>query len=517
MKAFPKWQRRLAVLAPVGAVVVFVALLLLAMQQRRDATAEVLTTHQLIDHLNAMRTRLLDAETGQRGFVITGDSAYLQPYRGGVEDVVRIRDAIAAAVAGDPLQVAAVVELDRLIEQRFEILRRPMDARSELGLEAARDTLIAAGGFTAMANLRHVLLRMETLERERLAAFLALQERTFRLSLLIMILGAAAVVTVAVLTGNILRHHAEEQEQWARHLSEANDKLQEQALELELQADELNASNETLEQQRAHLEELTMELEFSNLELQGANGQLEERTAEAEHANRAKTEFLAAMSHELRTPLNAIVGYVDLLQLGVHGRLNDGQLQSVERVRRNSSHLLNLINDVLHFAQLRVDPVSLRREPVAVEVLLSETAAMVQPLAGAKRILFTAGPHDESAPVQGDPDRIRQILLNLISNAVKYTDEGGRVELATQVDGERVRIRVRDTGIGIPPDKQELIFDPFVQLRRSAGGGLTDGVGLGLAISRHLARAMDGDISVESSPGGGSVFTLILPRARHNG
>jgi signal transduction histidine kinase len=509
---FPPWQKRLAVGAPVIAMVVFVGILLLAMHLRRASTAQVLETHELIGLLHALRGRIVDAETGQRGYVITGDSAYLDPYRDALADVTRLRTDIALAVADDPQQAARLAELDRLIAQRFDVLARPLGARAQLGFDAARDTLMAAGGRTVMGELRRVLGAIEGRKREQLEDYLVVQEQYYRASLLVMLLGGVLIVLIALRTGSMFRGYSDQQEQAAARLRDANEKLQEQALEVELQAEELQAANEALELHRGQLEELAVELELSNTELQRTNGELEDRTREAEQANHTKTEFLTAMSHELRTPLNAIIGYVDLLQIGVHGGLTAQQQQSVERVRRNSSHLLTLINDILHFAKIRVGGITIRHQPVPLELLMNETVAVMQPMIGGKRIGFMAALPQGPVPVVGDPDRIRQILLNLVSNAVKYTNDGGQVEVVANIDGERVRIRVRDTGIGIPPEKHELIFDPFVQLQRSAGGGLSDGVGLGLAISRELARAMNGDITVESSPGTGSTFTLTLPR-----
>jgi signal transduction histidine kinase len=511
--SFPAWQRRLAVLAPVIVLTVSALLLVFMVQQRRASTARADETSTVIAQLNTLRTRLVDAETGQRGFVITGDSAYLAPYLGAAADVRVLHSAIGAAAGTDPLQLELLVRLDSLITERFEILARPMAARTEAGFEAALEALASGGGLVVMAELRQVLSAMEQHEREHLGMYLARQERYTRIVLIVILLGGLFTAAVSLLTSGMFRAHAEEQQRGARQLQEANDRLQEQALELELQAEELQSSNEALEHQRAQLEELATELEFANEELQRMNGELEQRTRDAEQANRAKTEFLTAMSHELRTPLNAIMGYIDLLEMGVRGPVTPVQQQDLARVRHNSAHLLRLINDILHFARIRVGPMELRREAVLLEELLDETLSVMQPLLARKGIEYRAAPTPAPVPVNGDRDRIRQILLNLVSNAVKYTEHGGCIEVHAEIDGERVRIRVHDTGIGIPEEKHEQIFDPFVQLQRSAGGGLADGVGLGLAISRELARAMEGDLSVSSRPSGGSTFTLSLKRA----
>jgi PAS domain S-box-containing protein len=240
--------------------------------------------------------------------------------------------------------------------------------------------------------------------------------------------------------------------------------------------------------------------------------QAEEARAEAEAANRAKADFLATMSHDLRTPLNAIGGYVELLDLGIHGPLSDAQRSALARIMANQNHLLTLINDILSFARLEAGRMAFDIRPIAVAAILDGMESLVTPQADERGIAYMVERCDTEAFAYGDAERIRQILLNLISNAIKFTPEGGWVVLSCVGGGERVEIRVRDSGIGIPPEEQERIFDPFQQVGRRFNQP-QDGVGLGLAISRDLARAMSGDLTVQSEPGKGSTFTLSLPRA----
>ncbi|HKP76491.1 MAG TPA: GAF domain-containing sensor histidine kinase, partial [Longimicrobiaceae bacterium] len=236
--------------------------------------------------------------------------------------------------------------------------------------------------------------------------------------------------------------------------------------------------------------------------------------AEAEAANRAKFEFLTTMSHELRTPLNAIAGYVDLLDLEIRGPITAEQREDLSRIRRSQTHLLGLINDVLNFARIETGHVNFALADVPLDDLLAGLEELVSPQLGARGLAYAYQGCDADVTVRADPEKLRQIVLNLLSNAIKFTPPGGRVTLWCEADGPLARAHVRDTGIGIPDDKLGSIFDPFVQV--NAGYTRTsEGTGLGLSISRDLARAMGGDLAVESCEGEGSTFTLILPRAAH--
>ncbi|HEU4561752.1 MAG TPA: ATP-binding protein [Longimicrobium sp.] len=231
----------------------------------------------------------------------------------------------------------------------------------------------------------------------------------------------------------------------------------------------------------------------------------------AEAANRAKAEFLANMSHELRTPLNAISGYADLMLLGLHGELTDGQRRDVERMRRSGQHLLSLINDILNFARIEAGQLSYHLEEVPVPELLADLEVLVAPQVAQREITYESTRGQGGLAVWADSEKTRQILLNLVTNAIKFTEPGGSIRVSYHRAGAGVRIRVRDTGRGIAPEQQARIFDPFVQVDRHLTVESQQGVGLGLAISRDLARGMGGDLGVESEMGKGSTFTLWLP------
>ncbi len=230
----------------------------------------------------------------------------------------------------------------------------------------------------------------------------------------------------------------------------------------------------------------------------------------AEDANQSKLVFLRTMSHELRTPLNAVIGYTDLLSAGVRGALTPLQSTDIERIHRAATHLLSLINDMFKFASNEASEIEVASESIVVSEVIATASGMVEPHALSKKVTLESLPANGGVAARADRDKVLQILLNLLTNAVKFTPSGGRIVIACSANDE-VDIEVRDTGRGIEPDQLEHIFEPFVQVGRTLDSE-HEGVGLGLAISRQLARAMRGDVVARSTPGAGSVFTLVLPR-----
>ena len=244
----------------------------------------------------------------------------------------------------------------------------------------------------------------------------------------------------------------------------------------------------------------------------------EEARRSAELANRAKADFLAVMSHELRTPLNAIGGYAELIEIGVHGPVTDAMKQALEKIQRSQRHLLGLINGVLNYAKIDAGAVQYDREQFDIDEVLATCEVLVAPQAAEKGLKLERHARG-GRRVMADREKVQQIVINLLGNAVKFTETGGTIRLTSRAEGGPIGpvvVEVSDTGRGIAPERLETIFQPFVQLDTRLSR-TSEGVGLGLAISRDLARGMNGDISVTSSPGQGSTFRLVLPSAASQG
>ena len=281
--------------------------------------------------------------------------------------------------------------------------------------------------------------------------------------------------------------------------------------------DALLEARQTAEAAARQLEEQALELELQHQllldqseELQTLNEDLQKQRQAADEANRAKSSFLAMMSHELRTPLNAIGGYVQLLEMGVHGAMTDPQLETLGRVDRSQKHLLRLINDVLNLARIEAGRVDYKIERLKVSDVVASVLPMVEPQIARKNLQFTSVVSDDLY-ANADIEKVQQIVLNLLTNAIKFTSSEGRVGVeAGKLSDSQVFLRVVDTGTGIPADMVEKIFEPFTQVDSSHSRS-QEGTGLGLAISRDLARGMEGDLTAESTLGKGSTFELVLP------
>ena len=297
-----------------------------------------------------------------------------------------------------------------------------------------------------------------------------------------------------------------------RAVLEARRQLEQQATELEAQT--------------AQLQELAAEAEAANEELRLATEELRQRTqeaesalqeavaarAEAESANSAKADFLATMSHELRTPINAALGYSELLAMGIRGPVTPTQFEDLVRIQRSQRLLLSLVNDILNFARLEAGQIEFRMSDVKLDNVLTSIEMMIAPQVEAKQLSYAQQSCAADVTLRTDAEKLQQVLLNLLTNAVKFTDVGGKIELVCSADEAWVELDVRDTGRGIADDQLARVFEPFVQVDRHLTHISQQGVGLGLAISRDLMRGMGGDLRVTSRLGAGSSFVARLPR-----
>jgi signal transduction histidine kinase len=240
-----------------------------------------------------------------------------------------------------------------------------------------------------------------------------------------------------------------------------------------------------------------------------ARSEAEHARAEAERANNAKSEFLAVMSHELRTPLTAIIGYEELLSDGITGPVTDAQKSQLGRIKASAGHLLELIDQILGFARADVGREKVNVQEVKLTEMLRSAASFVEPMAATKKISLTIKLPDEEILLRTDAGKVMQIVVNLLGNAVKFTDRGGVTLRAESKNGAAI-VDVIDTGVGIAPEHIEQVFEPFWQVEQAITRR-TGGTGLGLSVSRRLALMLGGDVTVSSTVGEGSRFTLILP------
>jgi signal transduction histidine kinase len=266
------------------------------------------------------------------------------------------------------------------------------------------------------------------------------------------------------------------------------------------------------EQVKRHSDELREKVREATTELSQQNELLRRQAVALEEASEAKSRFLANMSHELRTPLNAIIGYTHLFLDGILGDLQALQCEKLERIDANARHLVSLIDDLLDIARIESGRMPVHAHPFDLSRLIGEIMDEVEPLIGRSRLTVTTGVPEDLPEAENDRKKIKQVLLNLLSNAIKFTPEGFvRVQCTYDADDDRFSVAVTDTGIGIPPEQQQSIFEEFQQVDGSISRK-HGGTGLGLTISKRLAEVVTGDIELVSRAGAGSTFTLHFPR-----
>jgi signal transduction histidine kinase/CHASE3 domain sensor protein len=621
--------RRLAVFGPAVIVVLTGVLSYAALRRELVLRDLVLHTHDVMDASSDLLTALLTAETAQRGYLLTHDSAYLVPYNGAPQQVDRALRRLQGLTRDNVAQQSRLDTLRIRVTRRLTVLDSTIGAERQGRTDLAKGIMTHGPGQSLMSEIRRRVDSVDAEEERLLAVRRAAETRSTEVTATVPVLGTFLAGLLAFLVNRNLDRALRDRR---KALSESQTALR-AAEESERRAERLQAATEaftgalsmaevselivdqTMNALGAHSGGLAVvdgdQLRFvalrnidasrvgatvpvhAGLPLAAAVRQAEpvivenaedmqrrfpdvrgvherdgiqavaafpliadstvmgallirfaaprpfspgdrafmsamsriatetferarlfdaERNARAaaEAANRAKATFLASMSHELRTPLNAALGFASLVRSGVYGAVNEQQSEVLSRVERSQTHLAHLIDDILDFARLEAGRVRVKLEPVRVLDVISDLAPLVEPQATAKKIELSLLPPQESLRVSADRQRLQQILVNLVGNAIKFTPELGTIRVGARAVDEKVVIQVQDTGVGIPADRLQSIFEPFVQV----DAGLTRtvaGAGLGLAISRDLARAMGGDLTVESELGKGSTFSVTLP------
>ena len=468
----PNVRRNLVAIGPPVVVALLGIVTILGVRRERADTHWVTHTQSVRLALATIFTGLRDAEAGSRGFVLTGDTASLLAYRTQLPNVVRAIDSLRAMTADNPLQLRRIATLDTLAAAKIVELHRIVVLAAAGKRDSAIAVVLQNQSVKLVNRIRSLITAMDADEATLLASRLGGVERQRRLVIGVVVGGTILAAALSLL-----------------------------ALQL-------------LARSTAQLEEKTIQLEASRDALLAAADQLRARTSAAEEANRAKAQFLTTMSHELRTPLNAIDGYAELLEMGLRGPITSEQAQDLARIRRSQRHLLALVNDVLNFARLEAGRLEWQIANVSLEDVLQGVEALLRPQIEGKAIAYRRDGCDHGLLVRADAEKLRQIIVNLVGNAHKFTAPGGTIDIHCEPTDQQVTIRVVDTGRGIPADKLSTIFDPFVQVERHLTPDSQQGIGLGLAISRDLARGMGGELVVQSTHGSGSEFSLTIPRAQ---
>ena len=417
--------------------------------QLRDASRAVEHTHEVRTELERVLSLLTDAETGQRGFLLTGVVSYLEPYKTALASLPARLDRLGRLTTDNPRQQTALAALERLIQRKATDLNATIAARDARGFDVAARIVLIDEGKSVMDRIRTVIAAMGAEEQRLLTEHTQREARAGRTAIFTTVGGVALALLLGIAATVLL--------------------------------------NQVILDR----------------------GRAEAARAEAEAADRTKDEFLAVLSHELRTPLTTIVGWIPMLR---RAQLDAAQRErGLETVDRNARALARMIDDLLDISRIVADKMILERRPISLVSVISETVESFQHQAKAKGVAIV--PHVETGAglVSADPQRMQQVLMNLLTNALRYTPEGGRVEVHLTMHGGHARIRVHDTGIGIEPELLPHVFERFRQ-GDARSAGTKGGLGLGLAIVRKIVELHGGTVDAESAgPGQGATFIITLP------
>ncbi|WP_225772227.1 ATP-binding protein [Inquilinus sp. Marseille-Q2685] len=494
-----------------GIIVVAVPLALLLgalvfafLADRQSAVAEdrIRLTLAIQSDIQEIHAQIAEAATGVRGYLLTGEDSFLAPYDRAVAGLPVVIERMGGRLV-DPEQKERLQRIRTMVAAKLDSRAALRRAATAGPADQPALTVALAESKADLDALRAEIDTMTRREAELLAARSEVAEEARWRSQAQLVaagvlgLGGALAAVILFSTGIVRRVHALEGA--AHRLARG-----ESVAAPHPAGDEIGHLEQALHQASILLRRREAELRESERNLVAAR-------EEALQASRAKSEFLSRMSHELRTPLNSILGFAQLLELDLK---DEEARESVAQILRAGRHLLSLVGEVLDLARIEAGGMDLAIEPLAVAELLAEAVTLAAPLGQPRGIaLALAAPGGAGLSVLADRRRLLQVLLNLLSNAVKYNRDGGRVVLDHRpADSARVRITIRDTGPGIPPERAERLFAAFERL--GADRSAAEGSGLGLALSRQLAEAMGGRLLHENLAEGGSAFHLELPRPR---
>ncbi len=471
----------------------FGALIASAVQQRSGARAVARTT-ATVTQVDRVEQLAIDLETGVRGFVITGQEAFLAPYWAARGEYGVEARRLVALVGERPAQRAVAERLVRDGEEYARVWSDGVIAVQRRNGRAAMDIVATQEGKRRTDALRADLAGLREVEQRRVDEQQAAAERNATRTLVLAGLGLAGSLALLGAMVVYLR----------RRVTVPLGRVAAAAQRLE------SGESGVRVQEDGPREVAQLAASFNHMSdgLRRRGEDIERARAVAESASLAKNEFLSRMSHELRTPLNSVLGFGQLLQLDPD--LGDGRREHVQHIVRGGQHLLELINEVLDISRIESGTLSLSPESVDVAQAVGEAVALVRPLAEERAITVRVDDR-ESGCVLADHQRLKQVLLNLLSNAIKYNRHGGDVTVICRRDGQQVAIEVADTGPGVPVDRLERLFEPFDRLGAERSG--IEGTGLGLALSRSLVEVMDGTLTAANRAGEGACFRIVLPHA----
>lgn len=528
-----------------------------------DTSKRLSRTQDILSRLQTLQQLLTDAETGQRGYLLTGQESYLQPYHEAIASYDQDLAALRVLLAGEPEQ-QQLDALKPLAAAKFAELDETIRLRRTQGFDAAEAVVLAGRGQQQMAQLRAGISALQATESRRLSGRKNTANSSGQQTLGLIIAESSFALVLAAFLSIIVNRdfdararvsarlereyrEADEARRRARAVLDAtseaialvapdgrllavNRRFQqffdtavvssvsalppEVAALLEVQDEEGHVGEELVLQEQPQRREL---LRYSS-PVMGATGVLLGRlyvfrdvTNERE-VERVKSQFVSTVSHELRTPLTSIKGYVELILEGEAGDLAPLQQEFLEIVRHNANRLLLLINDLLDVSRIESGKLELRRAPLQLAPLVSAAVAILQPQLDAKRLQLSIELQQPLPPLLADEGRLAQILVNLLSNACKYTPAAGRITIIARAANDMLRIDVSDTGVGLTQAELQRLFTRFFRAEnrstQEAGGA-----GLGLAITRSLVELHGGRIEVRSEPGVGSTFSVYLPLA----